>query len=181
MKRDWSVAALKAGLARATEVLEGMTGLTFQISGPVCRLMELETLPELASDSQAAMIAVYTRLLGDTPGHAVFLFTPAAARSLADLMVGAGQPTTLRESALSELCNVAGSAVLNVLADAGGMELVPSPPLVIEDMTGAVLQSVAAGLATLSQVLVIEGVISIGGESCSARLLMVPDDHVTVR
>lgn len=181
MKGDWSVQALEAGLARATQVFEGMTGLSFQISAPACRLMELEALPELAGNSEQAMVAVYTRLSGDTPGHAIFLFQPPAAKFLADMMVGPDESTALQESALCELCNVAGSAVLNMVADAGEIELVPSPPLVVSDMTGAVLQSVAAVLATLSQVHVIDAIISIGGEGFSARLLMVPEDRFTVR
>jgi len=174
----WCPAALEAGLARADRVLETMTGVFFKTTSLSIRRLDLEQVPEVAGDATQDKVVVYVRLTGDTPGHACFLFEPRTAEFLADQLVGPGQTPELRESALSELCNVAGSAVLNSVADSGDIQLVPSPPLVVEDMGGAVLQSVAALLATQPQLTVWQAVVTIGGESGPAHLLILPESPV---
>jgi chemotaxis protein CheC len=162
-------------MARADRVLGEMTGILFRTTSLSIHLLGLEDVPEVAGDSTRAMLAVYTRLSGARPGHACFLFEPQTAEHLADQMVGPGQPQKLRESALCELCNVAGSALLNSVSDALGLSVVPGPPLTVQDMSGAVLQSVAAALATQSRVTVVQAVMDVGGECGPAYFLLLPE------
>lgn len=174
----WTRAGLEAGLAQADRVLEAMTGIVFRTTSLSIQELGLEEVPAVAGDSTHIRVAVYTQLSGDHPGHACFLFEPATAQYLADRMVGPGEPPALRESALSELCNVAGSAVLNAVSDAEDMALIPSPPLMVQDMGGAVLQSVAAALATRARVTVVQVVMEVGGEGGPAYLLLLPEGPV---
>ena len=174
----WHRAGLEAGLAQADRVLEAMTGIVFRTTSLCIQELGLEEVPALAGDSTRTKVAVYTQLSGDRPGHGCFLFEPATAEYLADQMVGPGEPPALRESALSELCNVAGSAVLNAMADAEDMALIPSPPLMVRDMGGAVLQTMAAALATQARVTVVQVVMDVGGEGGPAYLLLLPEGPV---
>jgi len=173
------MAELEAGLAEADRVLAAMTGITFRTTSLCVHVLELEKVPGVAGESTRIRVAVYARLSGDRPGHACFLIEPATAERLADEMVGPGQPPALRESALSELCNVAGSAVLNSVSDAQGLSLIPSPPLMVQDMGGAVLQCVAAALATQPEVTVVQAVMDVGAESGPVYFLLLPEGPVS--
>jgi chemotaxis protein CheC len=83
---------------------------------------------------------------------------------------------TLEVSALAEAGNVAGSAFLNVLANGSHLVILPTPPVVLEDMCGAILDTLAAELALHDQedALVIEAQLTSAGQTVDAAFLVFP-------
>ena len=79
----------------------------------------------------------------------IIIYRPETAYDLIDLLLDqpSGTTTALEEmeiSALGEMGNIVGSFFLNALADATGLDLRVSPPEVMMDMAGAILDAVLA-------------------------------------
>ena len=90
------------------------------------------------------LIGVELEISGDASGNILMIYSPQVAFGLVDLLMGnlLGQTTTLEEmgqSALGEMCNVAGASFLNSLADEANMRLLPSPPKVKVEKAGELL------------------------------------------
>jgi chemotaxis protein CheC len=81
----------------------------------------------------------------------MLMYDPEMAHGFVDMLMGlpAGSTQSLgemEESALGELGNIVGSSFLNALADATGLTLLPSPPSVMTDMAGALLDVITADI-----------------------------------
>jgi chemotaxis protein CheC len=81
----------------------------------------------------------------------MLMYDPRTAAQFADLLLGQPDGTTtvlgdMEESALGEMGNIVGASLLSVLADGMDIDLRPSPPAVMTDMAGALLDIVAADL-----------------------------------
>ena len=74
----------------------------------------------------------------------MLIHQPEIAFAITDILLGNDPGTTrslqaMERSALAELGNIIGSSFLNAIADSLGLALRPSPPEVILDMAGAIL------------------------------------------
>ena len=108
------------------------------------------------------------------------VFRPQTALGLADLLMGEEVGTTqsldeMEESALAELGNITGSFFLNALADSTGLVLLPSPPAVIMDMAGAILDVALADIVLESDyALVVETSFGTEDHQISGSFLVMP-------
>jgi chemotaxis protein CheC len=71
-------------------------------------------------------------------------YEPDIARKLIGLVLGQApqnvlELTEMEQSVLGEIGNIMGSFFLNVLSDTTGERFLPSPPVVMADMAGAIL------------------------------------------
>lgn len=171
-------AIVREGLASASAGLSAMSGGQLRLESPVMRMIPLTEVPEVAGGPAAVVVAVYLAIGGDLRGHLVLLFTEAGARRAADFLFGAPPGTTaelgpLELSALAEAGNVAGSHLLNVLANRTGLAIVPSAPAVVTDMAGAILQQVVLDLLLQAdEVLLVETAIN---GTVQGYFLLLPD------
>lgn len=139
-------AATAEGAARAVaKHLKG--GLT--ISEINSSLLRIETLTEATGDPENAAVAVYTRVEGHSPGHAVFLFPYWKAHSLAAAMRGPAsdadaQVLPHRSTALRELGELLITSSLRALAEETGLDLRPATAMMSIDMACAIVSSVIA-------------------------------------
>ncbi len=117
----------------------------------------LEELPvRVEGGPERIVTAVYLAFSGDIDGHIILSFTPEAAAYLATILLmtddGADlQSPTMRylaDSMVGELGNVAAAGFLNAVAEAAAMTIHPSPPCVVHDMLGALLDSVIVEMAS---------------------------------
>ena len=152
---------------------------------PEVRMVDLSHLSMVAGDPERAVVAVYQGIEGDLQGHILIAFSESMALGLVDMLLGqdAGTTTELGEleiSALAESGNVAGSFFLTTIADWSGMTLPPTPPVVIHEMCGAILDTLAGELALQAhdQAMVIDAQFTCDGQVVDASFFMFPGDQM---
>ena len=94
-------------------------------------------------------VGVYLRFEGDMMGQIMMIIPHQKALELVDLLMGLEKGTTkrlgsLERSALGELGNLCGTFFLNSIAKTVGASFRPSPPAIMVDMLGAILDIVVA-------------------------------------
>jgi chemotaxis protein CheC len=76
---------------------------------------------------------------------------------------------------LGEVGNILGTNYINVLAQMVAMDLEPAPPQVVEDMLGAILESVLIGRGgDIDHALILDSALQVEGEQCSLSFLLLP-------
>jgi chemotaxis protein CheC len=128
-------------------------------------------------------VGIYLTTSGaGSDGHLMLMYDPGMACSLVDLMMGQPAQTTkslgeVEQSALGEMGNVIGSFFLTVLADTTGLPLRPSPPAVVMDMAGALLDVVAADiLLTQDEAFIAETTFDAPDREVSGMFFVIPSE-----
>ena len=151
-----------AGMANALRGLSKMLGQEIATGVVSTRRVPLMEATELLGGPEAATAAVYFALSGDAQGHMVLVYVPEVAFELVDMAMGDPPGTTkdlgeMERSVLGEVGNVMGGYFLQTLGDVSGMSLRMSPPAVMMDMAGAVIDAVIADIMVFSdEVVVVE-------------------------
>jgi chemotaxis protein CheC len=132
------------GAGHAATALSTMTGGTIMISVPTINIARLEEVPPQISAPEEPVAAVLMSMLGDLTGRTLLVFPKPTATRLSELMLRrprGSSPTLgeLEQSALKEAGNILSGAYMNALSDFMGLMLLPSPPSLAVDMSGAVL------------------------------------------
>lgn len=183
-EQDILQAIVTRALADSSDSLSSMTTGQIQLQPPRLSFLPLMSAPGIAGGPTTVVTAVYLAMEGDLRGHLVLLFSQSSSCGLVDLLLGQPIGTTteldqLGRSALAEAANVCGSAFMNAIADRTGLVVLPTPPIVVQDMAGAVLQPVVADLSlTGDEALVIE--TGFNGQ-VPGHFLLMPDQDSMAR
>lgn len=179
-----SVVAASA-VQSAANALSEMALREITAVSPDVRMVDLSHLSMVAGDPERSVVAVYLGIEGDIPGHILIAFSEAMALGLVDMLLGQPEGTTtelgeLEISALAECGNVAGSFFLTTIADWSGLTLPPTPPVVIHEMCGAILGTLAGELALQEhdQAMVIDAQFTCDGQVVDASFFMFPGDQM---
>ena len=177
-------------MKRAGEALGSMSGQVIDVQTPMLKRCSAADVLTMAGGPESIILAVYVGIWGSIEGHALLLFSPSDAHRLAQILLagllGPGELPMeastdvlaydeLELSALQEAGNVTISAFLNEL----GMHLhepcQPTPPQVVIEMAGAVLDAVLLDLVSdADQMLAAETTFSEGGRAIDGTLLVLP-------
>jgi chemotaxis protein CheC len=148
---------------------------------PEVRMVDLSHLSMVAGDPERAVVAVYLGVEGDLHGHILMAYSEEMALGLVDMLMDQPVRTTtelgeIEISALAEAGNVAGSFFLTTIADWSGLTLPPTPPVVIHEMCGAILGTLASELALQEhdQAMVIDAQFTCDGQVVDASFFMFP-------
>ncbi|MEZ4502904.1 MAG: chemotaxis protein CheW [Dehalococcoidia bacterium] len=126
---------VKQGTANAMVGLSQMIGREAELHELRLRRVSAQDLTaDLSPDEQA--VAIHLGVTGAATGDIVLIYEPDIACSFADLLMWQPVGTTtdlgeIERSALSEMGNVLSGFFLNALADATGLNLMPSPPTMV--------------------------------------------------
>ncbi|MHB0870613.1 MAG: chemotaxis protein CheC [Chloroflexota bacterium] len=168
------------GFQRASRGLSEMTGIPLEAKAAQVRRLAIASVPDLVGGPEAIAAAIYLRISGEIQGHMLLMLPLEDARSLASMLLDEPVPPgpelpEMALSALGEAGNITGSFFLAAMADAANMELSPSPPAVVVDMGGAILDVVLADLAKESEeVFVIDTVFAQSEQAVNAVFLVLP-------
>lgn len=168
------------GSAKAISGLAQMVGRDIRISAFNARRVPVNQAPDLVGGWETVTLGVYLGVTGCATGHMFMVYRPETAMALADLLMGNPAGTTkslaeMEESALGELGNIMASGFLNSISDATGLSLQPTPPAVMMDMAGAILDvAMASILEESDQALVVETNFSTADRQISGALLVMP-------
>lgn len=173
--------AVQDGAHQAAKGLQGMTGQPISAATLSVALVPLGDVVGAVGRADAPTTAVYLGIYDGLNGHLVLLLTDEAAARLADLLLEQQEGTTgelgeIEQSALQEAGNITGSFFLTSLADATGLTIQPTPPVLLRDMCGAILDGPLAALAMESdEALLIETEFRQAERHIQGLLLVLPD------
>lgn len=139
------------GACNAANSLSQMMNMKIEITVPYVDIIYLEQFPRLVGGQESVVFATYAQLQGDIAATITFLFPMEYALNLADIIMGreVGSSRVLSDmdsSALQEVGNIMGSSFTNAISDFLGFKIIPTPPSAASDMTGALLNFLAAEL-----------------------------------
>lgn len=137
------------GTRHAMAGLSEMIGQDITVSSFALKRVAVTELADVVGGAETDAVGIYLTVTGAANGHLMLIYDPSIAYAFVDLLMGQPIETTteldeMGRSALGEMGNIIGAFFLNAIADATGLELSPSPPAVMTDMAGALLDVVTA-------------------------------------
>ncbi len=168
------------GFQRAGRSLSEMTGAPMEAKAARVRRVPLTKVPDLVGGAGVVVAGIYLGISGDVDGHMLLMLPLKEACYLSSMMLEEevrpeGEISEMARSALGEVGNITGASFLSALADATALDLAPSPPTIMVDMSGAVLDTVLAELGMESEELfVIDTVFSQEERQVNALFLVLP-------
>jgi chemotaxis protein CheC len=164
------------GSGNAGTALGAMLGKSIEISVPAASALPLADAVALLGRPDELRHGVLLPIVGDIDAVLLLLFAAEDARRLCGLY-GIAPSTPDGRSMLGEVGNILGSTYINVLAQMVGMTLEPSPPQVVEDMLGSILESILVTRGVdADTALVLDSSLTVEDERCSLSFLMLPAD-----
>lgn len=132
------------GIVNAMAGLSRMVGNEIKVTSLTLERLSAKDALDLLGKPEDLTVGVYLTIHGDATGHLLLMHDPKIAYKLIDIQLGLPLGSTqklekLECSILGEMGNVTGTFFLNALADANGLVLMPSPPAVMIDMIGAIM------------------------------------------
>ncbi len=153
VKTDYGAWAslVEAGTTRAIANLSQMTGQTIEVNSFRLKSIPIQEISSLVGGPEVTSVGIYLTVSGGAEGHLMLIYDPSIACQFVDVLMMQPPNTTtslgeMEQSALGEMGNIVGASFLNVLGDAMHIDLRPSPPAVMMDMAGALLDVIAADL-----------------------------------
>ncbi|MEE8390800.1 MAG: chemotaxis protein CheC [Anaerolineae bacterium] len=177
---------LRKVMWRVVSGLSEITGRAISNDDPTVEKIPISQVPERAGGPEAQIVGIYVVIGGGLRGQAILILPMDSALNLADSMMGS-QPGTATElgimerSALSEIGNLMVSFFLNGVASLDEMPdmLRPSPPAVMVDMLGAILNVIITPIATVrDDLVVIETAFRDMRKTVHGRFWVLPDPAI---
>ncbi len=172
------------GVVNAVSGLSEMAGQKVSVAGMNFKKVMVKDIPNMFGGPETTVVAVYLEMQGETNGHMLIVYQPKIAFELIDLLLGqpAGATIELSEmerSTLGEVGNIMGSYFLNYISDNTGIRFQPSPPAVMMDMAGAILDAALASvLRHCEYIYVMETVFGTDDRHVSGNFLVIPEPRL---
>jgi chemotaxis protein CheC len=169
------------GMYSAARGMSEMVGEELTVSEPHVSMIPFHEISSILGGAETEAVGIYLRIDGMIPGQMMMIVPYAKALELADLVMSLPKGTTqsfgkMERSALAELGNLTGSFFLNSIADRTGIFVRPSPPAVMVDMVGAIMDIILATTDDLSdQVLLIQATFLRDDHESQADFWIIPD------
>jgi chemotaxis protein CheC len=175
-------------MAAAGRALADMSGQEIHIVATEVARTSARHVVEAAGGAGTIVVGSYLGITGSLDGHALLLLRPDGARRLASLLLeGFAPPRSeiietglpafgeLELSALREVGNVTIGAFLNEIGRHFDQAVVPTVPVAVSDMAGAILDAVLADLTTDSdELLAAKTRFLNGGDTIDGSVLVLP-------
>lgn len=169
------------GSRRAADGFSGMLGSVVTVPHTDVRLVPLTDIAVLLGGPEQEAVGIYLQADGEVAGHMMLVLPYLKALELADLLLGlppgtSRQLNSLERSALAEVGNLTGTFFLNAVASRTGLSARPSPPAVVVDMLGAIIDIIVAASGGVSdQVLMFQSRFLREGRDVEADFWVIPD------
>jgi chemotaxis protein CheC len=158
----------------AATALSQMLGQEVELNVPRALALPLADAVDASGDPDEVVTGVVLKPEGDLEAIVLLLIPIKDAETLCTLL-GVEAGTEVGDSALGEIGNILGSSYLNALSMMTGLNLLPSPPMLVTDLLGAIVASVLAETAGASDLaLVLDSDLGLADQPCSISFLMLP-------
>ena len=169
------------GFDNAAQGLSTMVDKTIRVTSPSLKVVPIERASGFIGEPEQEVYAVYLAITGEVGGHILLILSLEAAEEMVGMLMGPREVETpeldmVERSALGEVANVTGSFFMRALSDSTSLDIRPSPPSVVMDMAGAVLDGPLLSLAmTMEEVLVIDTWFTDEERHIGGLFLVLPD------
>ncbi len=169
------------GAGHAATALSQMMGNPVGLRYPELDLIPFGQVPHVLGGPERLVGAVYSRLLGDIEGGILFMAQRDSSLALCDLMHNRPLGTTKsfghgEEALITHVASIISSAYIAAIARMADLNVLPSSPSFVLDMSGAILQVATSevGMRAESALLVRTSFYD-EDTSVDAALLFLPD------
>lgn len=175
------------GTSNAMSGLSQMIGQEIEVTSFTLKRVPVSSISHLVGGPDVMSVGIYLTVSGSADGHIMLMYEPTIAHAFVDLIMGNPPHATetlgeMERSALAEMGNVIGAFFLNALADATGLTLRPSPPAVMVDMAGALLDIVSADiLLTQDDTYLAETTFACEDREISGAFFVMPSEELRDR
>lgn len=166
------------GAGNAATAFAQFLGRKIDMTVPKVNIMELSEVPELYGGADVAVIGITLRVLGEAPGHMLFLLDRSSARKLIHVL-GLGQVgttfTDMEISALKEIVNILSGSYLNAFNQMTGFSMIQSVPAFAMDMAGAILGTFMVEFGLMGDhALLVETAFHVDEDEISGNFFLIP-------
>ena len=175
---------VSAGTSNAMSGLSQMIGQDIDVTSFTLKQVPVASIADLVGGPDVMSVGIYLTVSGSADGHLMLIYEPKIARAFVDLLMGNPPNVTqslgeMERSALGEMGNIIGAFFLSALADATGLSLRPSPPAVMMDMAGALLDVVSADiLLTQDETYLAETTFATPDREISGVFFVMPSEEL---
>ncbi len=169
------------GIHNAVRGFSGLLGHKLEFGDPDVKVVPLTQIPMMVGGPENEAVGIYLRAEGDFNAQIMMILPLEKAFQLVDLLMEQPEGSTaflgsLERSALGEVGNMTGTFFMNAVANVLGREIRPTPPAVMVDMVGAILDIIVATTGGVSdQVLLIQTYFKDGSRSVLTDFWVIPD------
>ncbi|MFN7037588.1 MAG: chemotaxis protein CheC [Bellilinea sp.] len=169
------------GIHNAVRGFSGLLGHKLEFGDPDVKVVPLAQIPMMVGGPENEAVGIYLRAEGDFNAQIMMILPLEKAFQLVDLLMEQPEGSTaflgsLERSALGEVGNMTGTFFMNAVANVLGREIRPTPPAVMVDMVGAILDIIVATTGGVSdQVLLIQTYFKDGSRSVLTDFWVIPD------
>ncbi len=177
---DTWVRLASKGAANAITSLSRLVGHEVDVISLSARPVLVKDAASLLGGPETRTVGIYLGVTGSAAAHVLIVYQPKTAQGLVEILLGSAPGSTdlqgeMEQSVLGEVGNIMGSSFLATLADASGLDLRVSPPAVMMDMAGAILDvAMSSILEESAHALVVETNFSTEDRQISGTLLVMP-------
>lgn len=137
------------GITHGAESLSRIINKRVDLAIPEVRMMPIEKIPETVGAVGDVYIGVYMPITGDVKGTVVLSLPDKSGFELIDSLFGMASGETKElsedgESALKEITNIVGTAVLNAISEKTGLVIMPDVPAIRRDFMQSIMDSILA-------------------------------------
>jgi chemotaxis protein CheC len=173
---------MKKGIANAVSGLSLMVRKNICVDSVSISRVPAKDVISLVGGPETLIVGIYLNFSGAADGHLMLAHRPEVAYELLGMILGE-EPvkrddlSDFEQSALCEMGNITGSFFLNAIADTLEITLYPSPPAVIIDMAGAIMDiALAEILQESGEVLVVDTAFTTDDQQAGGRFMIMPDE-----
>ena len=169
------------GFRNAAQGFSQMIGRELSVNNPGVKTVSLKEIPDILGGPENDAVGIYLRVEGEMKGQVMLVIPYQQALELADMLLGEETGHTqklgsMERSALAEVGNLTGSFFLNAIAEITGVTSRPSPPAVMVDMVGSILDVIIATMGEVGEeVLMFQATFMCGDREVRADFWVVPD------
>jgi len=169
------------GIRNAARGFSKLIGQGLMVTDPIVRLVPFNEIPNMLGGPEEEAVGVYLKVEGDIPGQMILILPHPKAIDLVALLLETPADSiqslgALERSALGEMGNMTGTFFLNSVAEITGLSVRPSPPAVIVDMVGAILDIIVATSGGMGpNVLMFQATFVYGDKQAETDFWVIPD------
>ncbi len=175
---------VKIGMANAISGLSTMVGQEIAATKLETRKHLIKDVPALLGGAETTAVGVMISIESH-PGYIALVYQPNVAWNLVDILLDRPEGTTgapdiysleeLERSTLGEMGNVMGTFFLNAVADRTGYELRPTPPVVMMDMIGSIIDAALAEIMiTADEIILVDAVFGTKDRQINGKFVVMP-------
>ena len=171
----------KEGLTHAASGLSTMVGTDLRVDNPCVKTINVKEIPLALGGPENEAVGIYLKSEGELSGHFMLVIPYQKALELVDMLMEVSPGTTtslgsIERSALAEVGNLTTAFFLNAVAALTGISARPTPPAVMVDMVGAILDIMVAATGGIEDsVLTFQASFICGERSVQSDFWVIPD------